>query len=57
MTPTNENRIAELEAALALWQAYDDLDEADFAQAGPMLHYARAIDATRTALKGTSDAE
>jgi hypothetical protein len=40
-----------LRSALMLWLAYDDQDEADFAQAGPMLLYARAIDATRAALK------
>jgi hypothetical protein len=40
----------ELHEALLLWLAYDDQDEADFAEAGPMLLYARAIDATRKAL-------
>ena len=49
----NANLIAaapDLFEALLLWQAYDDQDEADFAQIGPMLLYARAIDATRAAL-------
>jgi hypothetical protein len=42
-------------ATLQLWEAYDDLDEADFAQVGPMLLYARALDATRAAIaKATS---
>ena len=41
---------SDLFEALLLWQTYDDQDEADFAQAGPILLYARAINATRAAL-------
>lgn len=41
-----------LESALALWLKYDNLDEADFSEAGPMLLYAEAINATRAILTG-----
>lgn len=41
---------AELLAALKLWEAYDNCDEADFSQSGPMLLYAEAIEATRAAI-------
>ena len=36
--------------ALRLWRQYDNMDEADFSEVGPMLHYAKAIEATRAAL-------
>lgn len=36
--------------ALGKWVAYDNLDEADFSEAGPMLLYAEAIEATRAAI-------
>ena len=40
----------ELFEALTLWLKYDNLDEPDFATAGPMLLYANAIEATRSAI-------
>lgn len=46
------DRIAQLETALAKWIAYDDLDEADFSQVGPMLLYAEAINEARRVLNG-----
>lgn len=36
-----------LRAALQMWVDYDNLDEADFSEAGPMLHYAEAIEKAR----------
>lgn len=44
------NLYPELLEALEKWLAYDNLDEADFAQVGPMLLYAEAINATRAAI-------
>lgn len=40
----------DLLAALQLWVAYDSCDESDFAEAGPMLMYADALEATRAAI-------
>lgn len=42
-----------LREALKLWLDYDNCDEADFSSAGPMLLYAKALEATRQALKDT----
>lgn len=49
-TRATDPKAQALADALLLWRQYDDMDEADFAQVGPMLHYANAINATRAAL-------
>ena len=47
----------ELLEALKLWLSYDNLDEADFSEVGPMLLYAQAIEATRAAIAKATDGE
>lgn len=37
------DEIEQLRGALQMWVDYDNLDEADFSEAGPMMHYAEAI--------------
>lgn len=54
-TPDLQREIKRLREALKLWLAYDNCDEADFTQSGPMLLYAEAINATRSALNPASD--
>ncbi len=41
--------------ALKLWLYYDNQDESDFAHVGPMLLYARAIEATRAVVARALD--
>lgn len=51
LTLLDEIRV--LRGALQMWVDYDNLDEADFSEAGPMLHYAEAIEKARHLLNST----
>ena len=47
----------DLLAALKLWLDYDNQEEADFSQDGPMLLYVKALDATRQSVDKATGGE